>query len=381
MTREWKKKIFLSGCFDLLHIGHIELLKYAAQYGDLYVGVARDETIQRLKYHPPIHSEIERLAIIQSIRYVKEAWISQQLGMMDFVDDVLALKPDLFLITEDSNHPDKINFCIKNNIPYLIIERCLLNQDLSSSKIRNSLKNKTPYRLEIAGAWLDQVLLNQYASGWIITISLEPITPYTERSGMATSTRKIAERIWPLNTSPDMTARILFGLENAPSQDYVSGSQDALGICMPGINRFYYNNNYWPSKMEAIHDKNTINWLEKHLFLIPLSPRKLSLRIIEQSYITQEKVELLACATENCWQAILNLNLESFGRSLVDSFNAQIDMFPKMLNDNVQSAINHYKHLALGYKLSGAGGGGYLIVVAHKPIKDALSIKIRQKGC
>ena len=33
-----KKKVFVSGCYDLLHSGHVEFFQQASQYGDLYVG-------------------------------------------------------------------------------------------------------------------------------------------------------------------------------------------------------------------------------------------------------------------------------------------------------------------------------------------------------
>ena len=33
------KKVFVSGCYDLLHSGHVEFFRQAAEYGDLYVGI------------------------------------------------------------------------------------------------------------------------------------------------------------------------------------------------------------------------------------------------------------------------------------------------------------------------------------------------------
>jgi galactokinase/mevalonate kinase-like predicted kinase len=55
-------------------------------------------------------------------------------------------------------------------------------------------------------------------------------------------------------------------------------------------------------------------------------------------------------------------------------------MFPKMLNLEVQNVIDEYKNQALAWKLSGAGAGGYLVLVSEKPIKGAMKIKIRRKG-
>ncbi len=45
-----------------------------------------------------------------------------------------------------------------------------------------------------------------------------------------------------------------------------------------------------------------------------------------------------------------------------------------MIYNSIPEIINKYKDQALGWKLSGAGGGGYLIFIAKKPIKGAMKI-------
>ena len=55
-------------------------------------------------------------------------------------------------------------------------------------------------------------------------------------------------------------------------------------------------------------------------------------------------------------------------------------MFPRMMNDHIRAAIDRYRDVALGWKLSGAGGGGYLILVVDAPIETAMRIKIRRKS-
>ena len=42
-------KVFVSGCFDMLHSGHVAFFKEAAQYGEVYVGIGSDRTIEELK--------------------------------------------------------------------------------------------------------------------------------------------------------------------------------------------------------------------------------------------------------------------------------------------------------------------------------------------
>ena len=45
-----KKKVFVSGCYDLLHSGHVEFFQQASQYGDLYVGIGSDATYLEYKH-------------------------------------------------------------------------------------------------------------------------------------------------------------------------------------------------------------------------------------------------------------------------------------------------------------------------------------------
>lgn len=54
-------------------------------------------------------------------------------------------------------------------------------------------------------------------------------------------------------------------------------------------------------------------------------------------------------------------------------------MFPNMLTPTIQMLIEQYGPQALGWKISGAGGGGYVIFVAEQPIPDAVRVIIRRE--
>jgi FAD synthetase len=93
-----RKRVFVGGTFDIIHPGHIELLKFASQYGDVYVTVARDVNVKKFKGREPILNEEERLEIIKSIRYVKEAILGDQ---EDILRSVEKIRPDYLILGPD----------------------------------------------------------------------------------------------------------------------------------------------------------------------------------------------------------------------------------------------------------------------------------------
>jgi len=117
------KKVFVSGCYDLLHSGHVEFFRQASAYGDLYVGIGSDATILEYKHHRPLYDENERLFMVQSIRYVKDACINRGHGVMDFIPTVESLKPDIFVVNEDGSNDQKREFCRERGIEYVVLMR------------------------------------------------------------------------------------------------------------------------------------------------------------------------------------------------------------------------------------------------------------------
>lgn len=382
-----RPKVFVSGCYDMLHSGHVAFFKEASRYGDLYVGIGSDATIEELKHRKTVYSEKERLYMVKSIRYVTDAWINRGSGIMDFVDTVDVLKPDVFVVNSDGGNETKRRFCEERGIKYVVLERVPEKglQARSTTSLRNGVSSQLPYRLDLAGTWIDQPYVSQYHPGWALTISLEPIEEYMERGGMSTSTRNAARKIWPYqlpNYNEEMLARLLFCFENDPETDkgHISGAQDAIGICMSGLNRHYYDNTYWPSKIESITDEESLLWLEQHLCLVPMFPRRPGCSVIEGKDITPEKVAALADAADRCWEAIKARDLAAFAQSFQDSFNAQIAMFPAMVADGVRDYIDKYADKSLAHKLAGAGGGGYLALVIDGTLPaGAHALKIRRK--
>ena len=376
------KKVFVSGCYDMLHSGHIAFFRTASTYGDLYVALGSDKTVYQLKGRLPINNEHERLYMVKSVSCVKDAFVSTGSGMLDFEHELRDMKPDIFVVNVDGNTPQKEALCNTLGIEYVVLER-QPHADLpprSTTALRQI--DHMPYRIDIAGGWLDQPFVSQLYPGPVITISLEPTIAFNERSGMATSTRNHALELWGAKMppgDPEKLAYILFCYDNPPGTTQISGSQDSIGIAMPGLNIAHYDGKYWPGKIEHVGDELTLQFVERALYLMPLGPRGDGYNPLDERNLTREGAKALADATLGCWDAILTHDLQSFGRTFREAFEAQVAMFPHMVNDDVYDLINRHKDQALGWKLSGAGGGGYVIFVAEHPIKNAVRVNIRRE--
>ena len=368
------KKVFVSGCYDLLHSGHVEFFKQAAAYGDLYVGIGSDATILDYKHHKTVYSEQERLFMVKAIRYVKDAYINAGHGIMDFVPTLDIVKPDIFVVNSDGGNEEKRRLCESRGIEYVVLERTPEPglEARSSTDLKKS-PCQIPTRVDLAGTWIDQPYVSKHASGWALTLSIEPTFEIRNRCGLATSTRNNIRKIWPYqlpHMDPEMLAKLVFCFENDPerSNGFISGAQDAIGICMPGLTRHFYDCHFWPERIESCTDEEVLSWLEGHLCLVPMFPRREHCSVVEGRKVSAEGAQALAAAADRCWTAILARDLEGFAAAYAASFEAQVAMFPAMMQPGVQEYIDRYgdDRDVLAWKMTGAGGGGYLLLVVNE---------------
>ena len=379
-------KVFVSGCFDLLHSGHVAFFRSAAQFGELYVGVGSDATVLDVKGKLPANPEQERLYMVKSIRYVKDAWISGGSGLLDFEDDLRRLLPDAFVVNTDGHSPRKERLCDALGIRYIVLDRAPdagLPQRSSTALLREGITS-LPYRVEIAGGWLDQPYVSGLFPGCVITASIEPTHSYFDRGGMSTSTRRGLAELFggKLPSMPaEMLAKLAFRYDNGIDLDRkaVSGAQDAIGLCMPGLTCQHYSGGYWPDRIETALDEDVLAWLEDTISLYPLWPRPQGFDPTAGMCLTRDAARALAESAAVTWEAIKARDMGRLARGINANRGAQARLAPAMFTPDVlRTAGSLAPHIA-AWKFTGAGGGGYLILIGAKDMEGSLRITIRRK--
>jgi hypothetical protein len=203
---------------------------------------------------------------------------------------------------------------------------------------------------------------------------------FNGRSGLATSSRNLGIRIWGdmyPDGNPLENAKILFGAENPPGTQYVAGSQDHLGLLLPGISRLYYNGKYWPDKIQSSVDKDICDWLSSVIHLVPLKPRPDGYDPLKEMHLEKPFIKELGEAGDRCWESILKKDINGLGKSLSDTLISWKKILPLTVPDDILRDIEtNYLSTYPGAITTGCGGG-YVIVISEKEVPGAVKIRVR----
>jgi cytidyltransferase-like protein len=374
------KTVLVSGCFDLIHGGHIAFFKTASAYGNLYVCVGSDENLLLLKGKKPVFSEEERLFIVKAVRYVYDAFIGAGRGMLDFEPDLKRIKPDIFVVNSDGHSSDKENLCKNLGIEYIVLDRVPEHGLPARSSSATKKEMRFPYRLCLAGGWIDQPWVSKMHPGSVVVAQILPTIDFNDRSGLATSSRKIGIKIWGdkyPGGDHEQNAKLLFGAENPPGKMYISGSQDQIGLLYPGINRLCYNGGYWPWKIESATECETCDWLSAVLYLVPLEPRPEGYDPLKIMHLEKPLIRELGEAGDLCWEAILNKDIISLGKALTNTLLSWKKILPLTVPDWVMKEMETKYLPNYPGAITSGSGGGYVIIASEKPVQGAIKIKVR----
>ena len=235
-----------------------------------------------------------------------------------------------------------------------------------------------PYRICLAGGWVDQPWVSKYHPGSVVVVNIHPTREFNLRSGMATSSRNVWQRLKRYNLFPDdpvELAKLLFGYENPPGTKYVSGSQDHLGLTLPGANRLYYDGKYWPEKIDSTTAEDVCDWLERSLCLVELFERPDDYDPLAQKNITTAGVKRLGEAGDLCWEAIVEKDIEKLGRALTETHEAWAQILPLTTSEEIEPEMAKYP--CHGRITSGCGGG-YIVMATEEDIPGGFRVKVRR---
>lgn len=375
-----KKKVLVVGFFDMFHSGHVEFLRTASQYGDLYVSIATDENSIINKNKKPIYTEDERKYMVESCKYVKEAKISYgRTDIFSFEPHLDLIKPDIFIINEDGHDVRKQKLCEDKGVKYIILQRNPHEKlpQRSSTDLRKC--DQIPLRLDFV-SFFDQKILNSKIPGRVIVANIENFE-VEERSGMSTSTRKTIKKIFgnklPTHIEKQELAKIIFLLENMHNTKYISGVVDQIGICYKGINLMQFNNDFWPHSIINFKNNTCIDWLNNYLYIVHIKKRP-------EEFVLYNGDELISIdvlkkqneLVDKCWKSIEDKNIVEFGKVINSVHNNQKEIWPNYESAFCKPIIENYQKNHYGCKLMGAGGCGYAMIVTDKPEENFIKVKI-----
>ncbi|MDC0362715.1 adenylyltransferase/cytidyltransferase family protein [Halioglobus sp.] len=127
--------VYTVGTFDLLHVGHLALLKYCATLGDLVaVGVASDKVVNSYKPNVPVIPLDQRLEMLQALGCVD---IVRPYYELEYISGCRELDADIFVVGEDwgsKPHNIDVEAWLKRHGKKVI--QVLYNPRTSSSRIK-----------------------------------------------------------------------------------------------------------------------------------------------------------------------------------------------------------------------------------------------------
>lgn len=237
-----------------------------------------------------------------------------------------------------------------------------------------------PYRLCLAGGWIDQPWVSEIYPGSVVVAQIWPTMDFNDRSGLATSSRNVGIKIWGdryPGGDHEANARMLFNAENPPGKKYISGSQDHIGLLYPGINRLYYNGGYWPEKIESETGQDICEWLSDVIHLIPLEPRPEGYDPLKIMNLRKPFIRELGEAGDLCWEAITRKDISNLGKALTTTFLSWKKILPLTVPDRVMNEMETKYFPVYPGAITSGSGGGYIIVVSDKAVNGAIKIRIR----
>lgn len=247
-----------------------------------------------------------------------------------------------------------------------------------------------PYRVALAGGWIDQPFISRLDTeppGAMVVASLVPEFRFMEYCGMATSTRRVAARLWGATLpgrDPENLMRELYQAENAGKCD-PSGSQDMAGIVYPGISRLDYDasvhGGVFPAKVESCLDPDIASWLQSVLHFVPVAQRPAGYSPLGIQRLDPEGVHALGQTGMLCYDAILARDITGLQTAFNECMRLWYSLLPQTFEHptitvDLRGIMDWYRSRYGGASYSGCGGG-YLMVATEETVPGSFDVRVR----
>lgn len=190
-------RVFVSGCYDILHAGHLQFFEEARALGDhLTVSFANEEILWKHKSRTPSLPDDHKAALLQSLKMVDAVVAgSGEAQGLDFEPIFRELKPDILAVTEDDQYSEvKEKLCAELGCRYVRLPKTPPRfEPISTTKIvqRISGQKEVPLRVDFGGGWLD-VPRHARAGGFVVNCAISPFVTlrdwgYEQKAGLGGS--------------------------------------------------------------------------------------------------------------------------------------------------------------------------------------------------
>ena len=191
------KKVFVSGCYDILHAGHLQFFEEARALGDyLIVSFASADVLWHHKRRKPSIPDDHKRVLLQGLRMIDEVIITHgHKEGLDFEDDFLRIRPDFLIVTEDDKYGDlKRAICDQVGAKYTTLPKTPPRfEPVSTSSIVRWVQAPTeaPLRVDFAGGWLDVPRFSRPGE-FVVNCAISPLVslrewPYEKQAGLGGS--------------------------------------------------------------------------------------------------------------------------------------------------------------------------------------------------
>jgi cytidyltransferase-like protein len=190
-------RVFVSGCYDIIHAGHIQFFREARALGDhLTVSFASAEVLWLHKQRRSSLPDDHKRAVLAALDTVDGVVLGTGLEEgLDFKDEFLRLRPDILAVTEDDKYgPLKRDLCAQVGARYVVLPKTPPQfSPVSTTQIVRFIRapEVAPLRVDFAGGWLDVPRFSR-PGAYVVNCAISPTVslrdwPYERNAGLGGS--------------------------------------------------------------------------------------------------------------------------------------------------------------------------------------------------